>query len=169
MFFQTNFPFVTSKTRRITLLAIRIILGLIFLLSGVGKLIDSGYVNYDLVRLLSTEFYWVIEYAAAIIITLSLVELLLAVLLLWGKYLKTALTASLFMLLSFTSVLGYFYLDGMNVASCGCFGALGIGGGMEFTLIRNLVLISLIIGAYIILTSPRESSISESELNRNIS
>lgn len=139
---------MTSKTRRITLLAIRIILGLIFLLSGVGKLIDSGYVNYDLVRLLSTEFYWVIEYAEAIIVTLSIIELLLAVLLLWGKYLKTALTASLFMLLGFTGVLGYFYLDGMNVASCGCFGALGIGGGLEFTLIRNLVIIFMILWAF---------------------
>lgn len=147
---------MTPKNRKISLLTIRIILGLVFLLSGIGKLIDSRYVNYDLVRLLSTEFYWIIEYAAAIIISISIIELLLALFLLWGKYLKTVFGISLIMLLGFTSVLGYFYLDGMNVASCGCFGALGIGGGMEFTLIRNFVLIALIIVAYLLMSSKRD-------------
>lgn len=146
---------MTPKTRQITLLTIRIILGLVFLLSGIGKLIDSGYVNYDLVRLLSTEIYWIIEYAAAIIISISIIELLLALFLLWGKYLKVTLGISLIMLLGFSSVLGYFYLDGMNVASCGCFGALGIGGGMEFTLIRNFVLMALIIVAYLLMSSKK--------------
>lgn len=147
---------MTPKNRKISLLTIRIILGLVFLLSGIGKLMDSGYVNYDLVRLLSTEFYWIIEYAAAIIISISIIELLLALFLLWGKYLKTVFGISLIMLLGFTSVLGYFYLDGMNVASCGCFGALGIGGGMEFTLIRNFVLMALIIVAYWVMSSKRD-------------
>lgn len=153
---------MSSKTRRITLLTIRIILGLIFLLSGIGKLMDSGYVNYDIVRLLSTEFYWLIEYAALIIVSISIIELLLAAMLLWGKFLKSAFIVSLLMLLSFTSVLGYFYVDGMNVASCGCFGALGIGGGLEFTLIRNLVLMALSVGAVTILMRSKNCYLSES-------
>ncbi len=139
---------MNPKSRRISLIVIRIILGFVFLLSGAGKLFDSGYVNYDLIRLLSEEFFWIIEYAALIMITISLTELLLAVLLLWGKWLRFALTASLLMLLIFSSVLGYYYLQGTNVEGCGCFGAFGFGGGLEVTLIRNLVLIVLIIGAF---------------------
>jgi uncharacterized membrane protein YphA (DoxX/SURF4 family) len=147
---------MTSKRRRIILLSIRILLGLVFLLSGIGKLIDSGYVNYELVRLLSTQYYWIIEYAAIIMISISIIELLIAVLLLWGKLLKTALAGALLMLVGFSSVLGYFYLQGMNVASCGCFGALGIGGGLEFSLIKNGVMIVLIIAAFVLI-SPKDN------------
>ena len=121
----------------------RFILGIIFLISGIGKLMDSDYVNYDLVRLLSSHFYWIIEYAAPIIITVSIVELLLAIFLLWGRKLTWALTGTLLMLVSFSTVLGYFYFQGMNVEGCGCFGAFGLNFGLGATLIRNLVLIAL--------------------------
>ena len=121
----------------------RFILGIIFLISGIGKLMDSDYVNYDLVRLLSSNFYWIIEYAAPIIITVSIVELLLAIFLLWGRKLKWALAGTLLMLISFSSVLGYFYFQGMNVEGCGCFGAFGLDFGLGATLIRNLVLMAL--------------------------
>lgn len=144
---------MTSKTKKYSLLTIRIILGLIFLASGIGKLIDTGYVNYDLVRLLSTTFYWMIEYAAPIIITISLVELLVAVMLLWGKKMKWAFVISLFMLILFSSVLGYFYIQGMNVASCGCFGAFGLSSGLEFTLIRNGIMILLAITGLVLVNA----------------
>ena len=149
---------ITPKYRRYSLLTIRIILGLVFLLSGVGKLIDSGYVNYDLVRLLSSTYFWVIEYAAHIIISLSILELVVVVFLCLEKYVKWALAAALFMLTGFTGILGYFYLQGMSVASCGCFGAFGFASGLEFTLIRNAVLIVLAIGGIILVTSKKESS-----------
>lgn len=146
-----------SKYRRIILLIIRVLLGGVFLLSGIGKLIDSGYVNYDIIRLLSSKYFWVIEYAAPIIITLSIIELLIAVFVLWGRGLRTALSAALLMLLGFTGVLGYFYLQGMNVASCGCFGAFGFASGLEITLLRNLVLIAMIIGAFLLRPSAHTS------------
>lgn len=144
---------MSPKVRRNSLIAIRIILGLVFLLSGTGKLFDSGYVNYDLIRLLSEKFFWIIEYAAPIMITISVIELLLAALLLWNKWLRIALSASLLMLLTFSSVLGYYYLQGTNIEGCGCFGAFGFGGGLEVTLIRNLVLMALIIGAFFLTNS----------------
>lgn len=124
---------------------IRYLLGVLFLLSGIGKLIDSSNARY-LVELLATKFYWLIEYADPIVIGTSLLELLLAVLLLWGKQVKTALWGSLGLVTVFTLVLGYFYLQGMSVENCGCFGALGIGGGLEATLVRNGVLLVLISG-----------------------
>lgn len=136
---------MSPKMQKNILLTIRILLGLIFLASGIGKLIDSSDARY-LVELLATEFYWLIEYANPIVIGTSLLELFLAILLLLGKKLKPVLWASLLLVSLFTIVLGYFYLQGMNIASCGCFGALGIGGGLEATLIRNGVLLILITG-----------------------
>lgn len=128
------------------LLTIRILLGLLFLASGIGKLIDASDARY-LVELLASEFYWLIEYANPIIIGTSLLELFLAVLLIWGKNIKAALWGSLALVSVFTVTLGYFYLQGMSIENCGCFGALGIGGGLEATLIRNGVLLLLIVGA----------------------
>jgi uncharacterized membrane protein YphA (DoxX/SURF4 family) len=127
------------------LLTIRILLGLLFIASGLGKLIDSSDARY-LVELLASEFYWLIEYANPIVIGTSLLELVLAVFLIWGKKVRAALWGSLFLVSVFTVTLGYFYMQGMSIESCGCFGALGIGGGLEATLIRNGVLLILILG-----------------------
>lgn len=140
---------MTSKMQKKILLTIRILLGLLFLASGIGKLIDSSDARY-LVELLATEFYWLIEFAGPIVTGTSLLELVLAVLLLWGKKLKPALWVSLALVSVFTVTLGYFYLQGMSIASCGCFGALGIGGGLEATLLRNGVLLILVTGGLIL-------------------
>lgn len=131
------------------LLTIRILLGLIFLASGIGKLIESSDARY-LVELLASEFYWLIEYADPIVIGTTLFELLLAILLLWGKKVKLSLWLSLAMISVFTVVLGHFYLQGMNIESCGCFGALGIGGGLTATLIRNGIILILITAGLIV-------------------
>lgn len=138
------------------------LLGSVFLLSGVGKLIDSGDARY-LVELMATEFYWLIEYADAIVLATTTVELLLAVLLFWGRRLTWALTGSAALLLFFAGVLGYFYLQGFSVASCGCFGAFGGGGGIEITLLRNLVLLAIITGAYLLTTIDTHPDSAETE------
>lgn len=158
---QSVIPKINTTTmqltyRRYLLLAIRIILGIVFLFSGVGKLIDSGYVNYDLVRLLSSTYFWIIEYAAHIIISLSIAELLIVAILCWGRHLKWTLTAAFLLLAGFTGILGYFYLQGMNVASCGCFGVFGFGSGLEFTLIRNIVLMLLCIGGFVLIQTKNQ-------------
>jgi len=147
---------MSTKTRRISLLTIRIILGLLFLLSGIGKLIEGSDARY-LVELMATEFYWLIEYASPIVIIFSVLELAIAGLLLWGRKIVLALSAALTMLIGFNSVPGYFYLQGMNVENCGCFGALGIGGGLEATLLRNFVLMALVIAAYLLMPSKKET------------
>jgi uncharacterized membrane protein YphA (DoxX/SURF4 family) len=142
---------MNPKYRRYSILAIRIILGIVFLISGVGKLVNGADARY-LVELLATEYFWLIEYSAAIVIATSILEIILAAFLLWGSYLKTTLSITFLMLIGFSSVLGYFYLQGMSVESCGCFGAFGIGGGLEATLLRNFVLLALITGAYLLMT-----------------
>lgn len=132
-----------------TFLVIRLILGLVFLLSGIGKLINSSDAQY-LVELLATKFYWLIEYTAPIVTAVSILEIILALALLWNKMIKSALAGALVMIISFSSVLYYFYRQGANVESCGCFGAFGFESGLEFTLFRNLILILLIVTALII-------------------
>lgn len=140
---------MNPKYTKTALLTVRIILGGLFLISGVGKLINGSDARY-LVELLATEFYWLIEYAGAIVTATSIIELILAGFLLWGKYLKSALAGTLLMLCGFSVVLGYFYFQGMSVESCGCFGAFGFASGIEFTLIRNLVLGLLVIGGFVL-------------------
>ena len=130
------------KYQHRALTTIRFILGIIFLVSGIGKLIDGAEAQY-LVELMATEFYWLIEYSSIIVTGTSVLELLLAFFLLSGKQLKWALGITLLMLIGFSSVLFYFYLQGMNVEGCGCFGAFGFSSGLEFTLLRNLVLMVL--------------------------
>jgi len=106
---------------------------------------------------MATEFYWLIEYASPIVIIFSVLELAIAGLLLWGRKIVLALSAALTMLIGFNSVPGYFYLQGMNVENCGCFGALGIGGGLKATLLRNFVLMALVIAAYLLMPSKKET------------
>ncbi len=154
---------MSRNYKKLSLTVIRYLLGIIFLLSGVGKLIDSSNARY-LVELLATKFYWLIEYAEPIVMGTSLLELLLAVLLLWGKQLKSALWGSLALVTAFTITLGYFYLQGMSVENCGCFGALGIGGGLEATLLRNAVLLVLIIGGLILSRGNIEEKSTDSKL-----
>lgn len=143
------------KYKSIALNIIRILLGIIFLASGIGKLISGSDAQY-LVELMATEFYWLIEYSNLIVISTSILELILAVLLLWGRYLKWALSGTLLMLIGFSSILSYFYFQGMSVENCGCFGALGFASGLEFTLIRNFVMILLIIGGFLLMSSQNE-------------
>lgn len=147
---------MSRNYRRIGLISIRYILGILFLLSGIGKLIDSSDARY-LVELMATEYYFLIEYTGFIVIGVSVVELVIAIFLLWGRYLRMALTASLVLISFFSLVLGYFYIQGQTVASCGCFGAFGGGGGLGFTLIRNLVLLTLVVGGFVLVSSPEPS------------
>lgn len=134
---------MTKKTQGKILTTIRLLLGALFLLSGIGKLIDGSDAIY-LVELLATKFYWLIEYGNIIVLVTSVVELGLSVLLFWGKKLTPTLLASGTLLITFSSILFYFFLQGQSIASCGCFGAFGFGGGLESTLIRNVLLLALV-------------------------
>ncbi|MDX1639404.1 MAG: hypothetical protein R3281_15665, partial [Balneolaceae bacterium] len=87
----------------------------------------------------------------------SVVELILATFLLWGKELPWAFGGSILLLLGFTGVLGYFWLKGQSVESCGCFGAFGGGGGLEVTLLRNLVLIGMVVGGFLLFPEDNKS------------
>jgi uncharacterized membrane protein YphA (DoxX/SURF4 family) len=147
---------MNPKTRRISLISIRILLGLIFLLSGIGKLISSSDARY-LVELMATKFYWLIEYAGPIVLGITILELALAAMLFWGKKIRWTLSISLLLILFFSGVLSYFYVQGFGVKTCGCFGAFDIGGGITFGLFKNLILFLLIVAA-LLLTRSNEAT-----------
>lgn len=120
----------------------RIVLGIIFLLSGIGKIIDHSNAIY-LVELMATEFYRLVEWRYEIVYLTIAIELLLSALLFFKiKPFSTFLFAGLF-LCFFTAVTAFFYIEGFDITSCGCFGAFGFSGGLEATLIRNIVLLML--------------------------
>lgn len=140
---------MSPKLRKNIAIAIRYLLGIIFLLSGVGKLIDPGDARY-LVELLATEYYWLIEYAGPIVITVSLLEIGLSVLLFWGRWISRTLGVSAATVILFTVVLAYFWVQGQRIENCGCFGAFGIGGGLQASLLRNGLLLVLIAADFLL-------------------
>src|SRR5690554_1704721 len=120
----------------------RFILGTIFLLSGIGKIIDNSDAIY-LVELMATEFFWLVEWRYAIVYLTIAIELILAILLFLKTRLKATYIFTFGFLVFFTSVITFFYLEGYDIASCGCFGAFGFSGGLSSTLIRNIILLIL--------------------------
>lgn len=130
------------KSPQFILKTIRILLGIVFLASGIGKLIDSEDAKY-LVELLSMEIYWLIEYKQLIVGFITGFELFLSILLLSGFLVREALWGSILLLISLTSVLLYFQMQDMDVASCGCFGAFDILSGPVATISKNVVLLVL--------------------------
>ena len=125
------------------LLFSRIFIGLVFLLSGIGKLIDRSDAIY-LVEMLSTQVYWLIEYRNLIALSLTVAELILAVFLLVGKFKYPALFISFVFIFGLSSVLLYLTFQGFIIESCGCFGVLDLFTGLPATLAKNVVLLCII-------------------------
>lgn len=129
--------------------ASRILLGIVFLLSGIGKIIENSDAIY-LVELMASEFFWLVEWRYEVVYLTIAIELILSALLFFRIGLKATYIFTFFFLSFFTAVVTFFYLEGFDVASCGCFGAFGLSGGLESTLIRNVVLLLLTVVGFII-------------------
>ena len=126
---------------------VRIFVGAVFILSSIGKFIDSSDAQY-LVELLSMNIYWLIEYKAPIVLSITILELILGILLIWNRYILWAYAAALLLILSLSSVLLFFMIQGTQVAACGCFGAFDLLSGPNATLAKNGVLILLLVYAW---------------------
>ncbi len=123
---------------------VRLFVGAIFILSSIGKFIDSSDAQY-LVELLSMNIYWLIEYKGIIVLSITILELALGILLLLNRYTFWSYLASALLILSLSSVLLFFKFQGTQVAACGCFGAFDLLSGPDTTLAKNGVLMLLII------------------------
>lgn len=126
---------------------VRIFVGAVFILSSIGKFIDSSDAQY-LVELLSMNIYWLIEYKAPIVLSITILELILGILLIWNRYILWAYSAALLLILSLSSVLLFFMIQGTQVAACGCFGAFDLLSGPNATLAKNGVLVLLLVYAW---------------------
>lgn len=123
---------------------VRIFVGAVFILSSIGKFIDSSDAQY-LVELLSMNIYWLIEYKAPIVLSITILELIMGILLIWNRYILWAYAAALLLILSLSSVLLFFMIQGTQVAACGCFGAFDLLSGPNATLAKNGVLVLLLV------------------------
>jgi len=123
---------------------VRIFVGAIFILSSIGKFIDSSDAQY-LVELLSMNIYWLIEYKRIIVLSITILELALGILLVLNRYTFLSYLTSALLILSLSSVLLFFKFQGTQVAACGCFGAFDLLSGPNATLAKNGVLMILII------------------------
>ena len=123
---------------------VRIFVGAIFILSSIGKFIDSSDAQY-LVELLSMNIYWLIEYKRIIVLSITILELALGILLVLNRYTFWSYLTSALLILSLSSVLLFFKFQGTLVAACGCFGAFDLLSGPNATLAKNGILMILII------------------------
>ncbi len=123
---------------------VRIFVGAIFIISSIGKFIDSSDAQY-LVELLSMNIYWLIEYKRIIVLSITILELALGILLVLNRYTFLSYLTSALLILSLSSVLLFFKFQGTQVAACGCFGAFDLLSGPNATLAKNGVLMILII------------------------
>lgn len=123
---------------------VRIFVGAIFILSSIGKFIDSSDAQY-LVELLSMNIYWLIEYKRIIVLSITILELALGILLVLNRYTFWSYLTSALLILSLSSVLLFFKFQGTQVAACGCFGAFDLLSGPNATLAKNGILLVLII------------------------
>lgn len=103
------------------LVALRILLGVIFVMSGVGKMLDvSGFIS-AVMRYGLLPSWLVVPFSSAV----PLVELALGGMLVVGRWTSISSGLLAVTLLLFTGAELYAYLNGVFVASeCGCFGKL---------------------------------------------
>jgi len=131
-----------DSVRTYVLWGVRGILALVFIVSGVGKLIDGQTAVHVTETILGNMIGQTSAYV--LVVFVSLAEVGLAGLLIWGRKVPWTLFASVGMVAVFTIGLGSL-LGRDGVTSCGCFGAFGVGGSVEETILRNLILIALML------------------------
>ncbi len=144
---------------------VRLFVGAIFILSSIGKFIDSSDAQY-LVELLSMNIYWLIEYKRIIVLSITILELALGILLVLNRYTFWSYLTSALLILSLSSVLLFFKFQGTQVAACGCFGAFDLLSGPNATLAKNGVLMILIIYSIYGNTKLAKTQLVDQNINR---
>ncbi len=126
---------------------IRYLLAAIFLISGIGKLYNTMPAIQFLNAILPTFIsYYVIYYS---ILFVSGLEIVIGLMLVFRYRLSIALPVYGLLILVFTSLLGYAYVQQLGVSDCGCFGSFDPGMSVPMSIIRNLVILILIVIAYL--------------------
>lgn len=140
-----------ESLRTYGLWGVRGLLILLFAASGIGKLLD-GQSAALLVERVFEGSPTIAAWSEAVVVLVSGGELVLAGALAWGQRLEETLWVALGVIGGFTAVLATL-LGRTSPASCGCFGAFGLGLSVEATILRNLVLLALTLGGILLVDS----------------
>jgi MFS superfamily sulfate permease-like transporter len=101
--------------------------GLFFILSGIGKIIDSSLAE-KAIWYTTTDFHSMLpDNPRTLAIGFSLIEIIIGCLYLWGKSLIPILLFSCGILLSYILTLGDVVIKAKDVPACACFGAFEFG------------------------------------------
>jgi uncharacterized membrane protein YphA (DoxX/SURF4 family) len=125
------------------LVVIRYALGTILLVSGVGKLIDASAAVHFLEYLLSLMNKTSPLAPQTLLLCLSVLEIVLGVAFLAGRFLKPTMVVTNILLGLFTGML-INATGNSSVPTCGCSGAFDFGMPLEMALGRNIVLMAMI-------------------------
>lgn len=126
---------------------IRYLLAAIFLFSGIGKLINPYPAVQFMNAFVPTSISFNVIHSAIILV--SVIEILVAIMLVFRIKLSIALPVAGALIIMFTVFLGIVYVKQQNVASCGCFGSFDPGLSLPLSMVRNLVILILIVVSYI--------------------
>jgi hypothetical protein len=129
---NARFIFITKKL-------FRVIIAAIFLFSAYWKAVDSEQTNL----FLSTIPWFPISLSAIFINVLIICEVSLALLLVIPKTQIIGTHISVIMIFVFTLIL-LFQSVNTTAVDCGCFGSIGSGFGLEFSIVRNVILMMML-------------------------
>ncbi|MES2690924.1 MAG: MauE/DoxX family redox-associated membrane protein, partial [Bacteroidota bacterium] len=122
----------------------RILVGVLFIISGFIKANDTIGFSYKLVEYFEIfDMHYFIDYAVAIAMFICIFEIMVGVALLLGAYTRLTMWLLLLMIVFFTILTGYSAITG-KVTDCGCFGdAIKLTPVQSF--MKDLVLLVLIL------------------------
>ncbi|MDO4707727.1 MAG: DoxX family protein [Porphyromonadaceae bacterium] len=140
--------------RRILLELSRVILGSVFVVSGVFKATDPMGASLKITDYISSalgsSWVWLVELSMFVAILLCILEFMLGAMLLMGIYRRIVTRASFALMVGMTLVTLYIYWTGV-LPDCGCFGdVIKLSNGAS--LIKNLILLPL---SYALMVSAR--------------
>jgi len=134
---------------------IRYGLASVFLLSGVGKLVDPAG-GVGLVTLVSEAFGVVgFVYGKQVVYLVAAVEMFIVLLLLIEPYARAGLIMFCGLMALFTFGLTILAISGIDVPDCGCFGPFIPGGSLKLALLRNIAILLFSCCGYVMLYLPR--------------
>ncbi|HEY4206306.1 MAG TPA: BT_3928 family protein, partial [Puia sp.] len=122
----------------------RIIVGILFIFSGLVKANDPPGLSYKMQEFFEVwNFHWLDNYTLIIAIVMIVFEIVAGVAVLLGWRMRLFSWLLLLLIIFFTFLTGYAYLSG-KVRECGCFGdCIPLTAGQSFS--KDLVLLVLIL------------------------
>lgn len=121
-------------------LCLRYGIGAFFLLSGVGKIMESSLAEH-VIMLVTEDFRPFMPISPrTLALGVSVIEIVIGGLMIANKCIIQAVMASCVVLLVFMLPLGELIFKGLNVAECGCSGVFDFGMSVQVALVRNIVL-----------------------------